>query len=91
MLLSVSKELTLDLLQAPPSSKTRVIVGYSAWGPGQLDNELAESSWLMMDVDPALIFSVPAEQMWETAIPPASAQTRPDAAGQQYRAPEEVH
>ena len=45
-----------------------MIVGYSAWGPGQLDNELTESSWLMMDVDPALIFSVPAEQMWETAI-----------------------
>jgi len=68
VLLSVSHELTLEMLQTPPSSKTRVIVGYSAWGPGQLDNELAESSWLMMDVDPALIFSVPAEEMWETAI-----------------------
>ena len=68
VLLSVSHELTLEMLQAPPSSKTRVIVGYSAWGPGQLDNELAESSWLMMDVDPALIFSVPADRMWETAI-----------------------
>jgi putative transcriptional regulator len=68
VLLSVSHELTLEMLQAPPSTKTRVIVGYSAWGPGQLDNELAESSWLMTDVDPALIFSVPAEQMWETAI-----------------------
>src|SRR4029079_15630313 len=68
VLLSVSHELTLEMLQAPPSSKTRVIVGYSAWGPGQLDTELAESAWLMMDVDPALIFSVPAEEMWQTAI-----------------------
>src|SRR3954469_14343951 len=46
VLLSVSHDLTLEMLQAPPSSKARVIVGYSAWGPGQLDNELAESSWL---------------------------------------------
>jgi len=68
VLLSVSHDLTLEMLQAPPSTKTRVIVGYSAWAPGQLDNELAESSWLMMEVDPALIFSVPADQMWETAI-----------------------
>jgi len=68
LLLSVSHELTLAMLQAPPSSKARVVVGYSAWGPGQLDNELAESSWLTVDVDPALIFSVPADQMWETAI-----------------------
>jgi putative transcriptional regulator len=68
VLLSVSHDLTLAMLQAPPSSKTRVIVGYSAWGPGQLDMELAESSWLMMDVDPALIFTVPPDQMWETAI-----------------------
>jgi putative transcriptional regulator len=38
------------------------------WGPGQLDAEIAESSWLTMDVDPSLIFGVPPEQMWETAI-----------------------
>jgi putative transcriptional regulator len=38
------------------------------WGPGQLDAEIAESSWLTMDVDPSLIFGVPPELMWETAI-----------------------
>jgi putative transcriptional regulator len=68
VLLSVSHELTLEMLQVAPSSKTRVIVGYSAWGPGQLDGELAESSWLMTDVDPLLIFTAPADQMWEMAI-----------------------
>ena len=68
LLLSVSQELTLQLLQAPPSSRARVIVGYAGWGPGQLDHEIAASGWLTMDVDPALIFAVPPEQMWETAI-----------------------
>ena len=68
VLLSVSHDLTLQVLQSPPSSRTRVIVGYAGWGPGQLDKELAASSWLMAEVDPALIFSVPADQMWETAI-----------------------
>ena len=39
-----------------------------AGDPGQLEQELASSSWLMTDVDPQLIFGVPADEMWETAI-----------------------
>jgi putative transcriptional regulator len=68
VLLSVSQELTLQLLQAPPSPRTRVIVGYAGWGPGQLDKELAESAWLTTDVDANLIFGVPPDDMWDTAI-----------------------
>jgi putative transcriptional regulator len=68
VLLSVSRELTLRVLQAPPSSRTRVIVGYAGWGPGQLDKEIAASAWLSLEIDPKLIFGVAAEQMWETAI-----------------------
>ena len=68
VLLSVSKELTLDLLQAPPSTRARVVIGYAGWGPGQLDHEIAASAWLTLDVDPALIFGVPPDQMWEAAI-----------------------
>ena len=37
-------------------------------GTGQLDKELAASAWLTTSVDPKLIFSVPPEEMWETAI-----------------------
>jgi putative transcriptional regulator len=68
VILSVSQELTLQLLQAPPSSRARLIVGYAGWRAGQLDQEIAASAWLSLDVDPHLIFGVPAEQMWETAI-----------------------
>ena len=68
VLLSVSHDLTLELLQSPPSSKARVVVGYAGWGPGQLDQEIAASAWLTLDVDPHLIFGVPADQMWEAAI-----------------------
>jgi putative transcriptional regulator len=68
VLLSVSRTLTMQLLQTPPSSRARVLVGYAGWGPGQLDQELAAASWLTTDVDPALIFNTPPEVMWETAI-----------------------
>jgi putative transcriptional regulator len=45
-----------------------VVVGYAGWSPGQLENEIASSSWLTTEVDPGLIFGVPPEQMWEEAI-----------------------
>lgn len=68
VLLSVSRELTLQLLQAPPTSRARVLVGYAGWGPGQLDKELAASAWLTTAADPGLIFGVAPDEMWETAI-----------------------
>jgi putative transcriptional regulator len=67
VLLSVSHALTLQLLQTP-SSHARVFVGCAGWGPGQLEQELAESAWLTCDVDPLLIFGVPPDEMWEAAI-----------------------
>jgi putative transcriptional regulator len=82
VVLSASQEVTLQALQSPPSSRTRVLVGYAGWGPGQLDKEIAASGWLTIDVDPSLIFDVPPDQMWETAIrrlgtDPAALQTSP--------------
>jgi putative transcriptional regulator len=68
VVLSVSHKLTLTLLQSPPNNQARVVVGYAGWAPGQLDQEIAASAWLTMDVDPGLIFTVPPELMWETAI-----------------------
>ena len=86
VLLSASHELTLQLLQAPPSSRARVMIGYAGWGPGQLDKELASSAWLTADVDPLLIFGVPPEEMWEAAIrrlgtDPAALQTSSGTSG----------
>jgi putative transcriptional regulator len=86
VLLSVSHELTLQLLQTPPSSRARVLVGYAGWGPGQLDRELASSAWLTTSVDPKLIFGVPPEEMWEAAIrrlgtDPSALQTSSGASG----------
>jgi putative transcriptional regulator len=68
VVLSVSHQLTLELLQAPPTNRARVLIGYAGWAPGQLDQEIAASAWLTLDVDADLIFAVPPELMWETAL-----------------------
>jgi putative transcriptional regulator len=66
--LSASMTLLREVLETRPAPRARVLAGYAGWGPGQLDEELAQSAWLMSDVDLDLVFDVPADAMWETAI-----------------------
>jgi len=66
--LSTSPDLLRRLLEPSPPSYARLIVGYAGWGPGQPEAELEASAWLVSEVGRDLIFSVPAEEMWETAI-----------------------
>src|SRR5262245_43215390 len=66
--LSTSPDLLQRLLGPAPPSRTRLIVGYAGWAPGQLEAELQASAWLISDVDRELIFATPADCMWETAI-----------------------
>lgn len=56
-----------DLCGNPPEA-LRVFLGYSGWGPGQLDRELTEGAWLTTDVSFDLVFETPAELVWQTAL-----------------------
>ena len=66
--LSTSQTLLREVLETRPAPRARVLAGYAGWGPGQLDEELAQSAWLMADVDLDLIFDVAHDTMWETAL-----------------------
>jgi putative transcriptional regulator len=66
--LSTSPDLLRRLLEPSPPPHARLIVGYSGWGAGQLEEELEASAWLMSDIDSDLIFSAPPDKMWEMAI-----------------------
>lgn len=67
--LSASPVLLRRVLSSRPLPKrTHVLAGYAGWGPGQLDEELAESAWLIMPVELDLIFEIPSTSSWEMAI-----------------------
>jgi putative transcriptional regulator len=65
--LSTSPVLLRHTLETEPD-RTRLVVGYSGWGPGQLEEELQASAWLLSDVDTDLVFDTDPDKMWETAI-----------------------
>jgi putative transcriptional regulator len=45
-----------------------VLAGYAGWDAGQLDEELAESAWLIAPLELDLIFEIPPAAVWEMAI-----------------------
>lgn len=51
---------------ADPRRRT-VLLGYSGWGPGQLEREIAAGAWLPVPLDERILFDVAADRRWELA------------------------
>lgn len=43
-------------------------LGYSGWGPGQLEDEILQNGWLTCDADPSLVFASDDNGKWEAAL-----------------------
>lgn len=63
---------TVDLLEAlavgTGPSKARMMMGCAGWGPGQLEQEIKENSWLTQESSERIIFNVAAEDCWEETV-----------------------
>ena len=60
-----------DILQAIAAGKgpDRAIItlGYAGWGAGQLEQELADNTWLSGPASSKIVFDTPSEQRWQAA------------------------
>lgn len=60
---------TLDLDSDPDEliprlAEIRVFAGYAGWGSGQLEGEIAEGGWFVVDADPNDALSPAPEELW---------------------------
>ncbi len=64
---SRSREALSRMCQAG-EQRLRLFVGYAGWGPGQLEAELADGSWLTAPGAAELVFDVPIAQLWHAVL-----------------------
>src|SRR3954447_8144306 len=55
----------IDALAAATRRK-RVFAGHSGWGPGQLEGEMDEDSWIVVPALPDDVFSEDPDDLWRT-------------------------
>lgn len=63
---------TLDVLEDIANGKgpasALLALGYSGWGPGQLEDEIRQNGWLTCDANDSLVFGDDDDGKWEAAL-----------------------
>ncbi len=64
---------TVDLGRSPADVRgdieaVRVFAGYSGWGPGQLDGELEQDGWFVVDARPGDLLTPDPGSLWRAVL-----------------------
>jgi putative transcriptional regulator len=63
-----SREILRDIASQHGPQMVLVAFGYAGWGPGQLENELAQRAWFTAAADSKLIFEDDRDKLWDDAM-----------------------
>jgi len=58
----------IDVLLEKRAASYRLFAGFSGWGPGQLEAELARDGWFMLPASEELLFRTDTGSMWEELV-----------------------
>ena len=65
---TASREILKDISEGRGPERYLFCLGYAGWGPGQLVDEIKTGSWINVPCNHELIFDVPIEDKWRSAI-----------------------
>ena len=65
--LTASKDIIESLAAGRGPDDVLLALGYAGWGPGQLEQEIAENAWLTLPAAPEILFATPWENRWQSA------------------------
>ena len=66
--LTTSRDILLSVGQAGQPSDMVITLGYSGWGAGQLEHELAQNAWLTVPANSRILFELPYEEKLASAL-----------------------
>lgn len=64
---TTSRDILEAMARGEGPEKALVTLGYSGWGAGQLEEEVARNSWLTCPASADILFDIPAEERLATA------------------------
>lgn len=68
----ISLTATVDILRAIAQGegpeKALFALGYSGWGPGQIEDELLSNGWIHCDADKQILFDLANDDKWRAAL-----------------------
>ncbi len=65
--LSTSEDILTAIAANQGPEEVRIALGYAGWEKGQLEKEIEENSWLLVEANQDLLFHTPIEQLWQKA------------------------
>lgn len=66
--MTTSRDIIAGLGSDETVNKAVATIGYSQWSAGQLEQEIAANSWLTVAADMQILFDLPYEQRYESAL-----------------------
>ena len=66
--MTASFEVLEELAKREGPKSGILMLGYSGWGPGQIEDEISLNGWLVCDADPDLVFSSDTNNKWLEAL-----------------------
>ncbi len=66
--MTCSTEIINDIAKNQGPKKFFISLGYSGWGPGQLEDEIKQNSWININEELDFLFDMDSEKKWTTAI-----------------------
>jgi len=64
---TTSREILVAMARGDGPRRALVALGYAGWTAGQLEEELAQNSWLTVPADQAIVFDLPLDARWQAA------------------------
>lgn len=67
IMVTTSKDILQSFGSTSAPDKFLLTLGYAGWDAGQLEEELANNSWLTIPADASILFETPSNERWQKA------------------------
>ena len=66
--MTATRDILEDIARGQGPAESLAALGYAGWAPGQLEGELQQNAWLVVEADKAIVFSPDVGGKWAAAL-----------------------